>query len=385
MGPDERLRVWLELDYDHGRVAAWLLDWPGAFVWGTDRESALARAPSAAWRFVDWLAEHGEEVTDPANAEPGVAEEAAAYRLDDGYEVNATFAADDRAVSADEVETQIRRLGYAREDLEELRARIEDFGAAGGLLPVEDRSGEASAGAASPGREPADVLRHVAGAEAWFVSRLDGSARYEGPSRDADAGTYLEATRSFLVDGLRRFATEDPQTVRTDGKGERWTLAKLLRRALYHSLDHLDELDRRLALATGAADRVELRRNAAIDADELRRLFASTGLTRRDEDSREVTERMLAGSTETVSAWDGGRLCGFARIISDEATNGYISTVVVAPRWQDRGLGRRLMSALMTGREHLKLTLDARDGTTRFYERLGFDRADSVFVRPRRR
>jgi hypothetical protein len=32
----------------------------------------------------------------------------------------------------------------------------------------------------------------------------------------------------------------------TDRMGETWTLAKVLRRLIYHSLDHLDELDRRL-------------------------------------------------------------------------------------------------------------------------------------------
>jgi predicted N-acetyltransferase YhbS len=96
-----------------------------------------------------------------------------------------------------------------------------------------------------------------------------------------------------------------------------------------------------------------------------------------------MTQRMLAGTTATVSAWEGERLVGFARIISDETTNGYISTVAVAPRWQSRGLGGRLMRALMEGREHMKLTLDARQGVEPFYERLGFKRASTTLVRPR--
>jgi hypothetical protein len=32
-----------------------------------------------------------------------------------------------------------------------------------------------------------------------------------------------------------------------DGKGEEWTLAKVLRRSLYHSLDHFGELETRYA------------------------------------------------------------------------------------------------------------------------------------------
>lgn len=382
---DPPIRVWLEPSFDYGRTGAWLLEWPGAFTWGADRESALARVPSAAHRFVEWLSDHGEHVAPPGSPEVEVVEEVAAYVLDDGYEINATFAVEERPPTSDEVEAAIRRLGFARDDLLVLLDRLRRFEAAGGHLPPEQGPAETRLPGAQSGREAEEVLRHLAGAEAWFASRLEPAARYEGPPRDGDLDAFLAATRAFLTDSLRDLASRDPAVSRVDGKGERWTLPKLLRRALYHSLDHLDELDRRLALAQGAVDLLELRRDAQFDVAELRRLFGAAGLGRRLRDSHELTERMLAGSTETVSAWDGERLVGFARIISDEATNGYISTVAVAPRWQDRGLGTRLMTALMDGRDGLKLTLDARDGSTRFYERLGFSRAESVMVRPRSR
>jgi ribosomal protein S18 acetylase RimI-like enzyme len=378
------IRVWLEPSYDHGRTGAWLLDWPGAFTWGDDREGALSRVPSAVHRFVGWLADHGERLPAPASDDFEVVEEVPAFRLDSGYEVNATFAADDRPVSATDLEATIRRLGYARDDLLALVGRVRDFEANGGRLPVEDRSAEALESGAAVGRSGEEVLCHLAGSETWFASRLDPAARYEGPARDGDLDSYLDATRGFLIEHLRAPWERDPAAAREDGKGERWTMAKLLRRAVYHSLDHLEELDRRLAVGEGRAAALELRRDAQLDLDELRALFAATGLGRRARDDRELTGRMVGGSTATVSAWDGERLVGFARIISDEATNAYISTVAVAPRWQDRGLGTRLMRALMDGREDLKLTLDSRPGTARFYERLGFRFAPTVMVRPRR-
>lgn len=381
---DERpIRVWLEPSYDHGRTGAWLLDWPGAFTWGEDRETAIARVPSAASRFVGWLADHGEDLPTPRSYDLEVVEEVPAFRLHTGYEVNATFAADERPATATDLEDAIRRLGHARQDLVALVGRVREFEAGGGRLPMEDRSAEALESGASVGRSGEEVLRHVAGSETWFASRLDPAARYEGPSGDGDLDTYLAATREFLVAHLRALWARDPAVAREDGKGERWTLAKLFRRAVYHSLDHLEELDRRLAVGEGRAASVELQTDAVPDLDDLRDLFAAAGLGRRAQDDRELTARMVKGSTATVAAWDGERLVGFARIISDEATNGYISTVAVAPRWQDRGLGSRLMRALMDGREDLKLTLDSRPGTARFYERLGYRAAPNVMVRPR--
>jgi len=360
----DSLRVWLEPNYDHGRTGAWLLDWPGAFTSGATRDTAVARTTSAAHRFVDWLAEHGDDAPAVPLTKPEVVDEVAVHALEDGYEVNATFTADDRPVTPDEVETTLRRLQFARAD----------------LLSVVDRLRGFESTPAQGDRDVDGVLRHLAGAETWFVSRLDPPARYEG-SRD-ETTDYLRASREFLANGLRRLVAADVQP-RTDGKGEGWTLAKVLRRALYHSLDHLDELDRRLASAERRIDRVVLRSDADIEPQALRRLFAASGLLRRALDSDEMMRRWLTGTSVIVSAWDGAELVGFARMLSDEATNAYVSTVAVAPRWQDRGLGSRLMAALMDGRESMKLVLEAALGAERFYERLGFVRAPNAFVRPR--
>ena len=378
------IRVWLEPEYDHGRTGAWMLDWPGAFAWGETRAGALARVQSAVHRYNDWLAEHDESSPAPPIGGIRIVQEVAAFRPDGGHEVNAIFTEDDRTVTNRAMETMIRRLGFARDDLLAITSAARAFIAGGGRLEIEERTPEAQASGTATGRDVDGVLRHVAAAETWFVSRLEPNARYEGPREPLDA--HLAGSREFLVDGLRRMhrlQARGTLTPRADGKGEIWTLAKVLRRALYHSLDHLEELDRRLARGDGRVDRLELRKDAAIDAVELRALFVASGMIGRAHDSDELTARVASGSTETVSAWDTGRLIGFARIISDEATNALISTVAVAPRWQDRGLGRRLMLALMEGRETLKLMLDAREGTEAFYDRLGFKPVGTARVRPR--
>lgn len=369
-----RIRVWLEPGYDGGRVGCWMLDWPGCFGWGGTRAEALARVPSAVGGFIDWLAEHGHAVAEPMSDEVEVVEEVAAEQ-EAGYERNALFAADDRAVSVEEVETTIRRLGHARADLRSTGDRVTSFEREHG--PLETTGGQREERTADA------VLRHVAGTEIWLAGRLDRAARYAGAPRDGELAPFMDETRAWAVDQLRALQARDPRLRGIDGKGEGWTLAKVVRRLVYHSLDHLEELDRRLAIASGAADGLELRREAP-PLDELIGLFRASGFRRRI-GQRERVERMLAGSTETISAWDGGRLVGFARAISDGAFNAYVSTVAVHPRWQRRGLGGRIMRALTEGHDDLTFVLMARPGAERFYRELGFDQSPMAMVRHRRR
>jgi GNAT superfamily N-acetyltransferase len=62
---------------------------------------------------------------------------------------------------------------------------------------------------------------------------------------------------------------------------------------------------------------------------------------------REVVVRSIEGAL-CFAAYDEGRQVAFARVISDRATFGYLSDVFVAESHRGRGLGRRLMEAVMT-------------------------------------
>ncbi|CAN5403179.1 hypothetical protein BH20CHL6_BH20CHL6_11170 [soil metagenome] len=37
------IRVWLEPGYDNGRYGAWMLDWPGCFVWAGSSDGGRAK------------------------------------------------------------------------------------------------------------------------------------------------------------------------------------------------------------------------------------------------------------------------------------------------------------------------------------------------------
>lgn len=370
LGP---LRVWLERDYDGGRWGAWLLDLPGAFISASSRDLALSQSPGAAGWYRQWLERHGEPVPLTFGP-PEVAEEVAAW-TDEGYERNATFADDARAVDADEIEATIRRLHFARLDLLDVLDRIERLERDGRSLVAQGDAGE---------RPVAEVLRHLAGAEAWFVSRLDPTARFDAASRDGDPGAYLAATRAWAIDNLRRLHAADPAASRTDGKGETWTLRKVVRRYVYHSIDHLRELDRRLARGEDRGGGLVYSDDRLAAPEPLVRLLRSVGWDRRAEDPERLA-RMLAATRTTICAWDGAELVGFAREHGDGVFGSVISTVCVDPRWQGLGIAERLVSSLVAGRDEVSFSLHAAGGMQPYYARFGFEPDSSAMLRRRRR
>ena len=109
--------------------------------------------------------------------------------------------------------------------------------------------------------------------------------------------------------------------------------------------------------------------------DDYVALFQSTGWTFR----RPVTPDVLALSLEKswfcVFAYDGQRLVGSGRVVTDGWLHAIIYDVMVLPAYQRRGIGREIMRRL------LQQCLDAQIGTIQlfcaagkqtFYERLGF-------------
>jgi ribosomal protein S18 acetylase RimI-like enzyme len=122
-----------------------------------------------------------------------------------------------------------------------------------------------------------------------------------------------------------------------------------------------------------------------VDLDQLTVLFNSVGWERRTADRVRLAQ-LVRGSLYVVSAWDGDRLAGFARAISDGASNAYISTVAVLLEYQKRGIGRELIRRLLDGRDHLQFVLHANERAYPFYLHLdlGFEPFDNVLARRRR-
>ncbi len=87
----------------------------------------------------------------------------------------------------------------------------------------------------------------------------------------------------------------------------------------------------------------------------------------------EQTETAIANSV-CFGAYEDGRQAAFARVVTDHATFAYLGDVFVMPEFQGRGIGKRLMRAII---EHPELQglrrwiLATRDAHS-LYEKFGF-------------
>ena len=91
---------------------------------------------------------------------------------------------------------------------------------------------------------------------------------------------------------------------------------------------------------------------------------------------REVVARSIESSLNFGLYTDAGQQVGFTRVVTDHATFAWIADVFVLPEHRGRGLGVRLMEAVLSHpdlkglRRHLLATADAHG----LYERFGFER-----------
>jgi GNAT superfamily N-acetyltransferase len=89
---------------------------------------------------------------------------------------------------------------------------------------------------------------------------------------------------------------------------------------------------------------------------------------------RDLMERSVCGSLPFVLRDEAGRLTGFARVITDRATFGYIADLFVLPEHRGKGLSKRLMEAILAHpdlhnfRRWMLATKDAHG----LYEQFGF-------------
>ncbi len=235
-----QIQVGLE-NNNEGRSLAWALDYPGCFAYGADGPEALLNVPRAVLRYADWIGSHHENswLASLGDFDVRLVETWDCYNIDenfdvvpagDTYEVNAWFRHDWKPLSEVEVRRGLMLLDWSRADLlasvAELTPQQLDKEYPGERWPING------------------ILNHIGGAEWWYLDRLDlaGIPRDQVSKVPAER---LEMVRSRLKEVLPSLVGSK---VVVGKAGEFWSPRKLLRRALWHELDHIGHIQKLLSL-----------------------------------------------------------------------------------------------------------------------------------------
>lgn len=124
---------------------------------------------------------------------------------------------------------------------------------------------------------------------------------------------------------------------------------------------------------------IEYRELSAISPemiDDMARLYHQAGWLN-PEDSEAFIPNAIAGSTIALGVFDGAKLIGMGRAVSDGVSDAYIQDIVVAPDYRGRGIGSEIVRHIVTALKARGIDwigLVGEPGTECFYEKLGFTR-----------
>jgi GNAT superfamily N-acetyltransferase len=124
----------------------------------------------------------------------------------------------------------------------------------------------------------------------------------------------------------------------------------------------------------------ELRVCPPVGTKELNALFASVWPDHPSGDMQPILERALV----YVCAYDEGKLIGFAKVVGDGGIHGFLLDPMVAPKWQRKGIGKRLVQACIeeSRRKGVQwLHVDFEPHLRHFYTACGFSSTNAGLLR----
>lgn len=134
------------------------------------------------------------------------------------------------------------------------------------------------------------------------------------------------------------------------------------------------------ATAVAEKDGIRYLSGAIPAADDVRALYDSVEWSAYSKDM-DTLMGGLQGSASVVTAFDGGRLVGLARVVSDGHTIAYLQDILVDPEFQRRGIAsellRRIFEPFDRVRQHVLIT-DTEEHQRAFYEAHGFRESRDV-------
>jgi predicted N-acetyltransferase YhbS len=120
---------------------------------------------------------------------------------------------------------------------------------------------------------------------------------------------------------------------------------------------------------------ITYRDDANITAEQAINLYVRSTLgERRPIDSLETFEAMLKHANLTVSAWDGEKLVGISRSLTDFAYVAYLADLAVDEEYQRQGIGKQLIEETkMRLGSNCVIVLLAAPKAKDYYQHIGFE------------
>jgi ribosomal protein S18 acetylase RimI-like enzyme len=127
---------------------------------------------------------------------------------------------------------------------------------------------------------------------------------------------------------------------------------------------------------------IEYRKNVALDVNQVIELYKRTSLAqRRPIDKPDVFKKMIEHANLIISAWDGDKLIGMARSLSDFAYVTYLADLVVDKRYQRQGIGQKLIQQTQASIEAgSKIVLLAAPTANDYYPQIGFQNNPRAWI-----
>ena len=126
---------------------------------------------------------------------------------------------------------------------------------------------------------------------------------------------------------------------------------------------------------------IEYRAGNDLDLDEMIDVYVQSTLgERRPVGDRDRMAGMLREANLVLSAWDGERLVGISRSISDFHYATYLSDLAVRLSHQKRGIGVELIRRTQLAAPRATIILLAAPAAVEYYPRIGFTRHESAWV-----
>ena len=125
---------------------------------------------------------------------------------------------------------------------------------------------------------------------------------------------------------------------------------------------------------------MEIREYENFQLEEITNLYQSVGWTNYLE-RIDILEEAYANSLCVLGAYDSDRLVGIIRAVGDGQTIVFIQDIIIQPEYQRKGIGTKLLKAVMDKYSdvyQMELLTDNTEKTKAFYRSVGFSASDDM-------